>query len=261
VTRGPGPRVRAWAIGFDGGEEAHYRRRWRNPHTADWSAALGGGEETHYRGRWHAPHVAVHLLRSRRPTPKEYNLWAQAPVLENGSPLRTSGEVFCGASGRLWGNPSLKGDSPSVVAILISALSPSSSPRSYVVVAAMALLDLPERLQPQVALNLVRNPLGWGVLVFAGRIRVGVSSHGDLATGEFVFFVSKLPSGWRHQSRLSSCCCWRGLASSLYTLRPASSFRRPSSPTSAGCPWRRCSFPLLPPAFGGKGDHQPHEGG
>jgi hypothetical protein len=81
-----------------------------------------------------------------------------------------------------------------MVAILISALSPSSSPRSYVVIAAMALLDPPERLQPEVALNLVCNPLGWGVLVFAGRIRAGVSPHGDLAIGEFVFFVSKLPS-------------------------------------------------------------------
>jgi hypothetical protein len=38
----------------------------------------------------------------------------------------------------------------------------------------------------------VRNPLGWGVLAFAGRIRVSVSPHGDLAAGEFVF---KLPSG------------------------------------------------------------------
>jgi hypothetical protein len=59
----------------------------------------------------------------------------------------------------------------------------------------MALLDPPKRLQPEVALNLVRNPLGWGVLAFARRIRVGVSPHDDLNVGEFVFFVSKLPSG------------------------------------------------------------------
>jgi hypothetical protein len=82
-----------------------------------------------------------------------------------------------------------------VVAILISALSPSSSSCSYVVVAAMALLDPRERFQPEVALNLVRNPLGWGVLAFAGRTYVGVSPLGDLAAEEFVFFVSKLPSG------------------------------------------------------------------
>jgi hypothetical protein len=59
----------------------------------------------------------------------------------------------------------------------------------------MALLDPPERFQPEVALKLARNSLGWGVLAFAGRIHVGVSPHGDLAAGEFVFFVFKLPSG------------------------------------------------------------------
>jgi hypothetical protein len=69
------------------------------------------------------------------------------------------------------------------------------------------------------------------------------------------------PAGWRCRFRLSSCCCWRGLASNLSTSRPASSFRRPSSPTSTGCPWGRRSFPLLPPAFGGKDVHQPCEGG
>jgi hypothetical protein len=37
--------------------------------------------------------------------------------------------------------------------------------------------------------------------------------------------------------------------------------KRRQSPTSAGCPWRRRSFPLLPLAFGGKDDHQPREGG
>jgi hypothetical protein len=87
-----------------------------------------------------------------------------------------------------------KGIPSSAVAILItrSALSPSSSPRSSAVVAAMALLDPPERLQPEVALNLVRNLLGWGVPAFVGRIRVGASPIGDLAAGEFVIF---LPSG------------------------------------------------------------------
>jgi hypothetical protein len=69
------------------------------------------------------------------------------------------------------------------------------------------------------------------------------------------------PAGSRCRSHLSSCCCWRGLASNLNTLRPASSFRRPSSPTSARCSWGRHFFPLLPPAFGGKDVHQPFEGG
>jgi hypothetical protein len=59
----------------------------------------------------------------------------------------------------------------------------------------MALLDPCERFQPEVALNMVRNPLGWGVLAFAGRTCAGVSPLGDLAAQEFVFFVSKLSSG------------------------------------------------------------------
>jgi hypothetical protein len=82
----------------------------------------------------------------------------------------------------------------SVVAILITrnTPSPSSSPRSSAAVGAMALLDPPEHLQPEVALNLVRNLLGWGVSAFTGKICVGAYPHGDLAAGEFVFF---LPSG------------------------------------------------------------------
>jgi hypothetical protein len=59
----------------------------------------------------------------------------------------------------------------------------------------MALLDPPERFQPEVALNLVRNLLGWGVPAFARRICVGASRHGDLTAEEFVFFISNLPSG------------------------------------------------------------------
>jgi hypothetical protein len=55
---GPGPRVRDWAVGF------------------------GRGEEAHYRGRRLAPHAAVRLLRTRRPTPKEYDSWARASVSE-----------------------------------------------------------------------------------------------------------------------------------------------------------------------------------
>jgi hypothetical protein len=75
------------------------------------------------------------------------------------------------------------------------------------------------------------------------------------------FLFPNSPTGGLCRSHLSSCSCWRGLAPSLYLWCPASSFRRPSSPTSGGCPWRRRSFPLLPPAFGGKDDHQPREGG
>jgi hypothetical protein len=57
---GPGPRVRDWVVGFGGGEEAHYRRRWL------------------------APHAAVRLLSTRRPAAKEYDSWARAPPSEAG---------------------------------------------------------------------------------------------------------------------------------------------------------------------------------
>jgi hypothetical protein len=41
----------------------------------------------------------------------------------------------------------------------------------------------------------VRNLLGWGTPVFAGRIRVGATPLGDLAAEEFVLFVSYLSCG------------------------------------------------------------------
>jgi predicted alpha/beta hydrolase family esterase len=49
------------------------------PRARDWVVGFGGGEEVHYRGRWRAPHAAVRLLRTRRPTPEEYDSWARAP--------------------------------------------------------------------------------------------------------------------------------------------------------------------------------------
>jgi hypothetical protein len=93
---GPGPRVRVWAVGFDEGKEAHYHMRWRTPHAADWSAAFGEGEETHHRRRWRAPHAAVRLRSTRRPTPKEHDSWARAPVPEAGPLL--SAEVKRGTT-------------------------------------------------------------------------------------------------------------------------------------------------------------------
>jgi hypothetical protein len=46
-----------------------------------------------------------------------------------------------------------------------------------------------------VELNLVRNLLGWGVSAFARKIYVGASARSDLTTGEFMLFISNLPSG------------------------------------------------------------------
>ena len=57
---GPGPRVRDWAIGFGGGEDAHYRRRWR------------------------ALHVSVRLLRTQKPVRQVHDMWAWAPMPEVG---------------------------------------------------------------------------------------------------------------------------------------------------------------------------------
>jgi hypothetical protein len=81
---GPGPLVRVRAVGFNGGEEAHYRRWWHTSQAVDWSAAFGGGEETHHRRRWCALHAAVRLRRTRRPMPKEHDSWVRAPVPEAG---------------------------------------------------------------------------------------------------------------------------------------------------------------------------------
>jgi hypothetical protein len=62
-------------------------------------------------------------------------------------------------------------------------------------VVTMASLAHPERLQSEVALNLVRNLLGWGAPAFAGRIRADASPLGDLVSQEFVLFVSYLSCG------------------------------------------------------------------
>jgi hypothetical protein len=54
------------------------------PHVRDWAIVFGGDGEAHYRGRRFAPRVAVRLLHTRNPTPKEYDSWARAPVSETG---------------------------------------------------------------------------------------------------------------------------------------------------------------------------------
>jgi hypothetical protein len=59
----------------------------------------------------------------------------------------------------------------------------------------MAMLVRPERYQSEVALNLVRNLLGWSAPAFARRIRAGATPLGDLAAGEFVLFISYLSCG------------------------------------------------------------------
>jgi hypothetical protein len=177
---------------------------------------------------------------------------------ETGSPWRASGEVFCGASGRQWGNPSLKRDSPK--------RDRHSHQRPF----ALEFFALLCRRSHHVLARPSRAPPARGGTTWCGTRSDGVcwrlpegSVSVSLLTATLLpeSLCSNSPAGWGCRTRLSSCCCRRGLAFGLYTLRRASSFSRPSSPTSTGCPWRRRSFPLLPPASGGKDDHQPREGG
>jgi hypothetical protein len=59
----------------------------------------------------------------------------------------------------------------------------------------MAILVHTDHYQTEEALNSVRRLLGWGSPAFAGRIRAGTTPLGDLATGEFVLFISYLFCG------------------------------------------------------------------
>jgi hypothetical protein len=114
----------------------------------------------------------------------------------------------------------------------------------------MALLDPPECFQSEVALNFVRNLLGWGVPAFAGRICVGASPLGDLAAGEFVLFVSNLPCGLAPPISSSFVLLLEefGLQPQHFTphfILQAANFAYPCE-MSVG-------ETLLPPAFGRKG--------
>jgi hypothetical protein len=100
------------------------------------------------------------------------------------------------------------------------------APLLSTVAVAMASLVHPTRFQSEEALNLVRNLLGWGVLV---PLPSTVSPPGSSC--------SSSPAGWRYRSRLSSCCCWRRSASNFSTSCPTPSSRRPSLPTSVRCSW------------------------
>jgi hypothetical protein len=57
---GPSPRARDWAVGFGGGEEAHYCRQWR------------------------ALHASVLLPRAQNLACQVHDMWAWAPMPEVG---------------------------------------------------------------------------------------------------------------------------------------------------------------------------------
>ena len=122
----------------------------------------------------------------------------------------------------------------------------------------MALLDPPECFQSEVALNLVRNLLGWGAPAFAGRIRVGASPQGDLAAGEFVLFVSNLSYGLALPISSFFVLLLEELGLQPQHFTPC--FILQAAIIAYLCKMS-VGATLLPPAFGGKDVHQPCEGG
>jgi hypothetical protein len=69
------------------------------------------------------------------------------------------------------------------------------APQFSIAVVAMSMLVHPDHYQTEEALDSVCRLLGWDSLAFAGRIRAGITPLGDLATGEFVLFVSYVSCG------------------------------------------------------------------
>jgi hypothetical protein len=59
----------------------------------------------------------------------------------------------------------------------------------------MASLVRLERFQTEEVLDVVHRLLGWTTSTFDGRVQAGTTPLGDLATGEFVLFVSYLSCG------------------------------------------------------------------
>jgi hypothetical protein len=167
------------------------------PRVRDWVVVFGGDEEAHYRGRRFAPRVVVRLLRIRRPACHSLGCLGACRARFSAASRGTSGRVFLE-----------KGFTPRAAVTLshfLQLLRPFASepstplcirvPLLSAAVVAMASLAHPERFQYEVALNLVRNLLGWSASAFAGRIRTGASPLGDLAVGEFVLLISYLSCG------------------------------------------------------------------
>jgi hypothetical protein len=50
------------------------------PCARDWAVGFGGGEEAHYRRRWRALHASVCLLRTQKPARQVHDMWAWAPM-------------------------------------------------------------------------------------------------------------------------------------------------------------------------------------
>jgi predicted alpha/beta hydrolase family esterase len=51
----------------------------------DWAVGFGGGEEAHYHRRWCTLHASVRLVRTQKPACQVHGMWAWAPMPEVGS--------------------------------------------------------------------------------------------------------------------------------------------------------------------------------
>ena len=54
------------------------------PRARDWAVGFGGGEEAHYCRRWHALHASVRLLCTQKPAHQVHDMWAWALMPEVG---------------------------------------------------------------------------------------------------------------------------------------------------------------------------------
>jgi hypothetical protein len=257
---GQGHRVRGLAAAFSGDEEA-----WR-----------------------FAPCVAVRLLHTRRPAPKEYDSWAQASVSKAG-PLLSAEMERRGSSLLVWrfaffthegrrprsmtrgpgpscqrldrlgarrarfstaswgvnGRALLKWDSPECGSHSFHLLHPFAFELSALFCRRSCYgLARPSRvLLVRGGTQLGAQPVRMGCASVRRKDPCRRLSPRRLSPPRSSCSSSPTsPVGWRCQSRPSSCCCWRSSASNLSTLRPTSSSRRSSSPTSVRCPWGRRFF-------------------
>jgi hypothetical protein len=107
----------------------------------------------------------------------------------------------------------------------------------------------------------VRNPLGWGVLAFAGRTCAGVSPLGDLAAKEFVFFVSKFPSGLALPIPSFFVQLLEGLGPQPLPVVSCFILQAAIVAYLRGMSVEVTLLPASSSSIRGKDDHQPREGG
>jgi hypothetical protein len=210
---GLGSRARDWAVGFDGDEEAHRRGRWHALHVAvrllrAWRPTPMGHDpwarapmleaepqlsaETKRRGDpllvWRFAFFALgdqHTSCMTCRTGPPCHSWV--------APVRIRGD-FSWRFGARAGESALKRIHPASSSYSFASL-PLAVPfrlRALLCAAttAMALLVHPGRFQTKWALNKVHCLPGWSAPTFGRRICTGAILLGDLATREFVLFIS-----------------------------------------------------------------------